>query len=441
MAEVIPFRGIVYNTDKITALASVCTPPYDVISPEEQDRFYDAHPNNVIRLILGRTRDSDTAADNRYTRAGGDYETWRREGVLVEDEVPAFYFTAIDFEAAGRALTRYGLIARVRLEPFEKGIVLPHETTFSKVKSDRFELMKACHANFSPIFSLYSDREKILDTLKAAVAGHPAEMDFEDSYGHHHRLWRITDTGITARVSEKMAAKTIYIADGHHRYETALTYRDWVAGRTPGFTGDHPANYVMMYLTSMEDPGMVILPAHRLLKAVDPEVLERLIPQAAAFFDITEMPFDNGASGRVPASFISALEAGTDRHTIGMCMKDVPKLFLLALKPGVMRERFGEDLPEALRNLDVTVLTRLIFMELLEFDQARLDNETLIAYATDPQKAVDGVLSGGYDVTFILNPTQIEQVQAVARSGLIMPRKSTYFYPKVITGQTFNPLV
>ena len=238
--------------------------------------------------------------------------------------------------------------------PLKRGSSLPHETTFSKVKSDRFELMKTCHANFSPIFSLYSDREKILDTLKAAVAGHPAEMEFKDTYGHHHRLWRITDPGITARVSEKMAAKTIYIADGHHRYETALTYRDWVAERTPGFTDDHPANYVMMYLTSMEDPGMVILPAHRLLKAVDPGVLDRLIPQAAAFFDITEMPFDTGVSGRVPASFISGLEAGTECHTIGVFMKDVPKLFLLALKPGAMKARFGDELPEALRNLDVT---------------------------------------------------------------------------------------
>lgn len=440
MAEVIPFRGIVYNQESIRNLAAVCTPPYDVISPEEQEGFYAADPHNVIRLILGRTSDSDTAADNRYTRAGRDYEAWRREGVLVEDEIPAFYLTTIDFDAAGRALKRYGLIARVRLEPFEKGVVLPHETTFSKVKTDRFELMKVCHANFSPIFSLYSDRENILETLMAAVIGQPADMDFTDTYGHHHRLWRITDPEVTALVSRKMAAKTIYIADGHHRYETALTYRDWLAGRTPGFTEDHPANYVMMYLSSMEDPGMVILPAHRLLKEVDPELLGSLLSRAAEYFEISEVPFDREGSGRVPPSFSSALEAGADRHTIGLFMKGLPNLFLLSLKPGVMKARFGDELPAALRDLDVTVLTRLIFMDLLGFDQARLDNEKLISYATAPQKAVDGVLSGDWDVTFILNPTRIEQVQAVAQSGLIMPRKSTYFYPKVITGQTFNPL-
>ncbi|WP_373498906.1 DUF1015 domain-containing protein [Desulfococcus sp.] len=441
MAEVIPFRGIVYNQERITDLAAVCTPPYDVISPEEQERFYGTDPYNVIRLILARTSDSDTAQDNRYTRAGREYDAWLREGILVRDELPAFYLTTIDFDAAGHALKRYGLIARVRLEPFEKGVVLPHETTFSKVKSDRFELMKVCHANFSPIFSLYSDRENILETLMAAVIGQAADMAFTDTYGHHHRLWRITDPAVTALVSKKMAAKTIYIADGHHRYETALTYRDWVAGRTPGFTDAHPANHVMMYLSSMEDPGMVILPAHRMLKEVDPGMLAGLLPRAAEFFDITEVSFDGKGSGRVPPSFSSALEAGADRHTIGVFTKGLPNLFLLSLKPGVMKARFGDALPAAVRDLDVTVLTRLIFMDLLGFDQARLDNEKLIAYATDPRKAVDGVLSGAWDVTFILNPTRIEQVQAVAQSGLIMPRKSTYFYPKVITGQTLNPLV
>lgn len=440
MAEVIPFRGIVYNQQRIKDLAAVCTPPYDVISPEEQEHFYTADLHNVIRLILGRTSDSDSAADNRYTRTGRNYHAWLAEGILVRDEMPAFYLTTIDFEAAGHALKRYGLIARVRLEPFEKGVVLPHETTFSKVKSDRFELMKVCHANFSPIFSLYSDRENILETLMAAVIGQAADMAFTDTYGHHQRLWRITDPAVTALVSKKMAAKTIYIADGHHRYETALTYRDWVAGQTPGFTDAHPANYVMMYLSSMEDPGMVILPAHRLLKEVDPGMLAGLLSRAAEFFDITEVPFDSGGSGRVPPAFSSALEAGADRHTIGVFMKTLPNLFLLSLKPGVMKAHFGDALPAALRDLDVTVLTRLIFMDLLGFDQASLDNEKLIAYATAPQKAVDGVLSGAWDVTFILNPTRIEQVQAVAQSGLIMPRKSTYFYPKVVTGQTFNPL-
>jgi len=441
MAEVIPFRGVVYNTDIVTDLAAVSTPPYDVISPEEQEAFYAAHPENVIRLILGRIGDSDSATDNRYTRAGCDYDAWRRKGVLVHDPIPAFYLTTVEFTVDGRSLKRYGLIARVRLEPFDKGIILPHETTFSKVKTDRFELMKVCHANFSPIFSLYSDRENILEALMAAVVRQRADMEFTDTYGHRHRLWRITDPEVTAWVTRKMAPKTIYIADGHHRYETAMTYRDWVAEHTPGFTAAHPANYVMMYLSSMEDPGMVILPAHRLLKTVAPEAMDRLMSQVASFFDITEIPLDADDRGRVPMTFVKGMAAGTEQHAIGVFMKSDPRLFLLILKPGAMKDRFGDAVPAALRDLDVTVLTRLIFMDLLGFDQARLDNEKLIAYETTPQKAVDKVLSGDYDIAFILNPTRIEQVRAVAQSGLIMPRKSTYFYPKVITGQVFNPLV
>lgn len=440
MAEVIPFRGVVYNTDIVTDLAAVSTPPYDVISPEEQAAFYAAHPENVIRLILGKTGDADSPTDNRYTRSARDYEDWLRKGVLVQDQAPAFYLTTVEFAAAGRSLKRYGLIARVRLEPFDKGIILPHETTFSKVKTDRFELMKVCHANFSPIFSLYSDRENILETLMAAVVRQTPDMEFTDTYGHRHCLWRITDPDVTGRVTRKMAAKTIYIADGHHRYETALTYRDWVAGHTPGFTDAHPANYVMMYLSSMEDPGMVILPAHRLLKAVAPEAMDRLMSRAASFFDIAEISVDPGDPERVPTTFIKGLAAGAEQHVIGVFMRHDPRLFLMTLKPGVMKDRFGDAVPAALRDLDVTVLTRLILMDLLGFDQARLDNENLIAYETTPQKAVRRVCSGGYDIAFILNPTRIDQVRAVAESGLIMPRKSTYFYPKVITGQVFNPL-
>jgi uncharacterized protein (DUF1015 family) len=186
---------------------------------------------------------------------------------------------------------------------------------------------------------------------------------------------------------------------------------------------------------------MMILPAHRLLKDVDPEAMAQLISRAAPYFEIMEMPLEGESGGRVPGAFTTAMAAGAEAHTIGMYMKGAPTtLYLLTLRPGVMAAQFGDALAPALRDLDVTVLTRLIFMTILGFDQARLDDETRIAYATAPQKAVDGVRSGEYDVSFILNPTRIEQVQAVARNGLIMPRKSTYFYPKVVTGQVFNPL-
>ena len=230
MATLFPFRGIQYNPLLISDLSAVMTPPYDVISKEEQTDFYLRHPNNVIRLILGQINDTDTPKNNRYTRAAEDFRTWRARGVLTQSDAPNLYLTAVDFPVNGQNRTRYGLIAGVGLEPFENKIILPHERTFSKVKSERFELMKACRANFSPIFSLYCDDGNILNKLITTVnhAGAP-HSDAVDDQGHRHRLWCISDTGFHRSIQESFSDKQLFIADGHHRYETALNYRAWLA--------------------------------------------------------------------------------------------------------------------------------------------------------------------------------------------------------------------
>ena len=234
--------------------------------------------------------------------------------------------------------------------------------------------------------------------------------------------------------------KKIFIADGHHRYETALNYRDWLSARTSNFNGNHPANYVMMYLCSMEDPGLIILPAHRMLNEVPVELRESLIYKAKDYFDITSLPYDDDQHKENLSRFISILKSNASNHCFGICMKDRPELHLLTLKPGVMEKMFGDELPEVIRNIDVTVLTRLIFMELLGFDQARLDNEQLIAYSSIIEDAVNAVSAGRHDIAFILNPTGIQHVRDIANAGLIMPRKATYFFPKVIDGQVMNKL-
>ena len=233
----------------------------------------------------------------------------------------------------------------------------------------------------------------------------------------------------------------------HHRYrgspvgyETALNYRDWVSSRASGLNNHHPANYVMMYLTSMEDPGLIILPAHRLLNEVPAEDRESFIRRAKEYFDVITLPYENNLHKEDLAQFISVLKSNVAKHCIGVCMKDRPELYLLILKPGVMENMFGHELPEALINIDVTILTRLIFMEILGFDQARLDNEQLIAYSSIEREAVNAVAAGKHDIAFILNPTKIQQVRDIAEAGLIMPRKATYFFPKVITGQVMNSL-
>lgn len=440
MAEVIPFRGSVYNPGKIEDLSCVTTPPYDVISPDEQERAYECHPNNIIRLILGKESPEDSETDNRYTRAARCCRDWTAEEVLIRDARPAFYLTSTRFTVGEQSLTRFGLIARVRLEPFEKGVVLPHEKTFSRVKSDRLRLMQTCHANFSPIFSLYPDPDRnLLAFLRASARDQAPDMDFTDTAGHRQLLWRITDEPLCERVTGEFQDKILYIADGHHRYETALAYRDEVSRVDPEFSDDHPANFVMMYLTGMTDPGLVVLPAHRMLRSVRPESLEHFTDKAQEFFDIFAMPFRGNASDGVLPGFLSELEKGADRNTIGVFMKNRSELYLLRLREDQM-ERFADELPDALRYLDVTVLTRLLLMEVLGFDGDRLDDETSIGYSSEAEKAIQGVSGGEFDITFILNPTRIEQVQKIAREGLIMPRKSTYFYPKVITGQVVNPL-
>ena len=441
MAQVIPFKGILYNTQKISNLADVVAPPFDVISAQEQTAFHQRHPQNIIRLTLGATGESDTPENNRYTRASECLNRWLSEGYLQFDMEPAIYFTSVEFLFEGKRVTRYGLIALIGLEPFEKGIVVPHEKTFSKVKSERLELMKACHTNFSPIFSLFSDETNgIFDTLKHAVYNKTANIVFSEQNEQKHKLWRITDTDVHRLVSDGLKDKKIYIADGHHRYETALNYRDWVSSRVSGLNSHHPANYVMMYLSSMEDPGLIILPAHRLLNEVPAEDRESFIRKAERYFDIITLPYDNNRHKEDLAQFISLLKSNVSKHCIGVCMKDRPELYLLILKPGVMENMFGRELPKALINIDVTILTHLIFMEILGFDQARLDNEGLIAYSSIEKEAVNAVVSGRHDIAFILNPTKIQQVRDIAEAGLIMPRKATYFFPKVITGQVMNSL-
>ena len=440
MATVLPFNGIRYNPENVTDGALVTTPPYDVISPDEQAAFYQRHPNNVIRLILGQSSESDTTEDNPHTRSANYFRRWLADDILKQDAEPSIYLKAITYPSGAETITRFGLIARVKIEPFEKRVVLPHEKTFSKVKSERLKLMKATHCNYCPIFSLYPDDGNILASLEHAAEGMAPCVDFVDESGHRHRLWQITDPAVHERTTTAMMDKRLFIADGHHRYETALNYKRHLAETDPNFDDKHPANYVLMYLCSMSDPGLIILPAHRLLKAVSAEHLDSALSTAADYFEITTFPFDEQRRPSAEAKFLEALAAGIDRHAIGMYARYSPAFHLLTLKPGVMAELFGDELQPALLQLDVSVLTRLLFMNILGFDQARLDDATLIGYASQADRALTAIDRQDYDVAFILNATMIEQVQEVAQQGLIMPRKSTYFFPKVRSGLVMNRL-
>lgn len=439
MAEVVPFKGIRYNHELIPEMADVVAPPYDVIGAEEQEVLHNRHANNVVRLILGKRKPGDAADDNVHTRAGLYFRTWMDQNILVRDPIPAFYLTRVEFSTNGESHVRLGIIARVRLEPFEKGIVLPHERTFSKVKSERLMLMKACHANFSPIFGLYTDGSEMLRQLHAITENQPPAVDLIDDKGHRHKLWCLNESDIKADLTAFFETKKIYIADGHHRYETALDYRDWVKENHPGYSPDHPSNFVMMSLSSMADPGMSILPAHRLLKEVPAQAMAALAHRARDFFDISSVSMNAGMEEAL-AQFDRMLQSQSDRHAIGYFSHHPSILQVMTLKPGAMTRLCQDRMDAALLDLDVTVLTHLIMMELMGFDQQRLDDETKIIYRTASKDAVRSVCKGEAQLAFILNPTKIEQVRRVAENGLIMPRKSTYFYPKVISGLVYNLL-
>jgi len=267
------------------------------------------------------------------------------------------------------------------------------------------------------------------------------DMKFVDTYGHLHQLWRITDVAVHQRISDFMNDKSIFIADGHHRYETALNYRQWVADRTPGFSPEHPANFIMMYLCGMEDPGLLILPAHRMVKAISPEKLVSFITEAEACFDISRFSMESGIGTVTTAEkWDSILNTGGAHTRIGVVIRNHQQGYLLSLKPGIMQRMFGREMSERMLELDVTVLTRLILMELLGLNHSQLDDESIMSYSSKTDVALEAVRTGDCDVAFILNSTRIDQVKRIAEAGEIMPRKSTYFYPKVITGQVLNRL-
>jgi uncharacterized protein (DUF1015 family) len=443
MADILPFRGICYDTERVRDLALVCTPPYDVISEAQRRAFLLRHPCNIIRLILGSTSPADGPEDNRYTRAARTYQAWLGEGILKQDRLPAVYLTAVTFTPAGDPITRWGLVARVRLEPFSSGVVLPHEKTFSRVKSDRMELMKACHTNFSPIFALLRDAEGgLFARLRSAVDAARPDSEFTDDAGHRQRLWRITDPALHADLRQRLGAQNIYIADGHHRYETALAYRDWRRDREPAWHPDHPANFVLMYLGGMQDPGLRILPAHRLVSGVTPAERAALPARLETAFALQPLPCNPVEPSAAAAALIDgALQAVGAETVMALLSPRTDECRLLRLKTGAMAARYGQRLPAALLDLDVSVLNQIVFKDLMGFDPARLDNEQLMAYTSTTAEALAAVSEGRCDLAFLINPTRIDQVREIADRGLIMPRKSTYFYPKVVTGQVIHSLV
>ncbi|MBC8418345.1 MAG: DUF1015 domain-containing protein [Pseudomonadota bacterium] len=442
MAIVAPFKGLIYDFHRIQNLSSLVAPPYDVISQEEQDAYYQADPHNVIRLILGKKKIGDSDWDNVYTRAADYFQRWQSDRTFIRTTEPSLYITSMTYDpgTGDPERIRWGIIALVRIEDQGSGVILPHEKTFSAHRDDRLKLYRACNAQFSQIFGLYEDPDNtILNACREALP-HTPQMDFTLENGTRHRLWILNRKATFNKVSDAMSRKSIFIADGHHRYETSRNYRDIMRARF----GQKPANrsyeFVMMYLSNMSDEGLTILPSHRLLKKVSGFQPEPFFAKVGKWFDIKKFPFTGQNIPQECADLKQGLEQeGQHRTAFGLYMHSSDHYLLFSLKPGV-RPEMGEDLHPSLRKLDVLVLSRFIFQKGFGFSKDDLDDEEIFQYQSNMSAAVSEVKSGKYQMVFLLNPTKIGHVKEVAGNSLVMPRKSTYFYPKVLTGLVLNKI-
>jgi uncharacterized protein (DUF1015 family) len=441
MAVIEPLKGLRYQVKEAVELARLVTPPYDVISKAKQACLYDNHPHNIIRLELNRPEPGDDEHNNRYTRAAAFLRAWTAAGVLRPESKFSLYINETTYnDASGRTLTRRGFFTRLRLEEFSSGIVLPHERTFSGHKEDRLKLIKAAKTNISPIMALYPDSDNQVQA--ALYAGRPRLLaEFDDPAGWHQRLLAVDDQEAIAKVQGLMAEKTVFIADGHHRYETGLAYRKYLREQNhAAFTPDAPANYILTYLCSMSDPGLSVFASHRILPKWENFSLSDLLARLEPFFVVKDYPLNGNREQNTEYLREQLNRSGEISPAFGFMSKNQPRFWILSLKEHALERAAMEESQPELKNLDVVILSELVLGQGLGLKTQDYDRVNLIEYISGLTKAMNAVVSGDADLAFFLNPTKVDQVRAVAEKGFIMPRKSTYFYPKVLTGLVLNPL-
>lgn len=413
MAKIYPFRSLRYALSKVP-IEKVVTQPYDKISKEMQERYYQLHPNNIIRIILGKTAPADSPADNVYTRAADYLNQWRAAGILEQTPAPAFYAYFQRFRVPGtdEFRVRKGFVGLGRLEYYASKIIFPHERTLTGPKKDRLELLRHTRTQFEQIFMLYEDPAQRIDHVLDDISKQKPDIQLEDEYGVEHTMWSVANPDTVNGIQRDMADKKLIIADGHHRYETALAYRDEMQGR-------NGSDRMPMTFFNMNSPGLTILPTHRVLAKLPNFDSKALLERAAQFFDVSN----------------AAAESGV---TIGMFAGD--RLVHLHLKTSLDLSRLMPDLSEKQRSLDVVILHRLIIEKCLGITEDAIKKESYIQYVRERDSAVNTVREGKAQVAFLLNPTRLDQLRDIAYDGDVMPQKSTDFYPKVLSGLTMYAL-
>ncbi len=423
MAEIRPFKALRF-TDKAGDISSLCCPPYDIISDEQRRAYLAENENNIIRLELPRE------GEDYYTEAANVLKRFYDSGILAEDDLDSYYIYGEQFFVDGIEYEFKGIIARVKIEELSKGVILPHEETLSKAKADRFNLMKATMCNFSQIYSLYKDEDGATTTDIEQLSSSAPITKFTDCDGVTHSLWRITDTCANNRITAQFAKRKLYIADGHHRYETALNFRNYL--RDEGRSTPE-SDYVMMMLVAMESDGLVVFPTHRVVRDIDGYDLNSVISVCSEYFDITEK-FD-------VSQIAAVLKADYNNGLTSFCyyVGDNRWYHMTLINRDILN-KICPNYSDALKNLDVNILHKLVLERAFNIDKANMSKQQNLTYTRDISEAIALVDSGKANCSFIMNPTRVSEISEVATAGEKMPQKSTYFYPKLITGLVMNKL-
>lgn len=422
MAEIKTFKGILYNKGIIGDLSTVVAPPYDVISEEDQRALLERSKFNVVRLILPQGSNN-----TKYQQACTLFYEWIEKGILVRDDEPAIYIYEQEYDYKNSRKKRIGFIALAKIEDFSTGKIKAHEKTLKGPKADRLRLLRACKANFSQIFSLFSDTELKVDNILYRHTSSEPRIDIEVD-GVNHRVWTLTDAADIENIANLIYDKPLFIADGHHRYETALNYRNEMRQLTGDTSGEAPFDYTMMMFVNMDSEGLTVLPTHRALKNMPKINQDKLQDNLNYVFDVQKLESID--------EVMEGLAQNANNHAIGMYLGDNSYYLLKVKDENLITELLGDGQSRAWKLLDVTILHQVIIGRILGFGGTNI--ETSIKFTTDENEAVQLVTTGNYQMAFLLNPTKVGSVRAIAEQGEIMPQKSTYFYPKLLSGLVFN---
>jgi uncharacterized protein (DUF1015 family) len=442
--DVRPFRALHYDPAVVTDIGECLSQPYDVISPAQQDAYYAQHPQNVIRLILGREAPGDGEENNRYSRARSLLEEWRAAGILRSTVRRSFWVYEQEFDLPGIGRKKVkGFMGAVRLRDYTERRILPHEKVLKGPLEDRIRLTEATNTQFEYIWSIYQDRAYVIDNILDEQEKETPIVDHtEKSIGVRHRLWRLTDPGKCDIMRRTMARQKIYIADGHHRYQTMLTIRDRMRRRFPDAGPDAPWEFIMMFLVNSEHEGLTVLPTHRMLHGIQVESLFKLGADILEHFHVKKYVFKNGDEAEVRRRWLRDLrDVDPGEHTFGAYITNTNGYYLLTLRDEEAYEELVQlDYSSVWKLLDVNILNTLILEQILGLTEEQLSLSTSISYTKDVDEALARVHAGEIQVALILNPTALRDVIAIADNDERMPRKSTHFYPKPVSGLVFYPM-